>query len=143
MPAGGLKPKRSKSASGKSAARQRAAQDVSLTSALAEAAWNQADAALAQALADLDEAQTALKESARRDALARLSQSLARAGRKRGLTRVGDLGAQVIFDAESHNLNAAVAKTPNTVIIQARGVARGGDVLERPRVAPVERKKRP
>jgi hypothetical protein len=143
MPAGGMKSKGPKGPSKKSAARQRAAQDVSLTDALGEAAWTEADAALAQALADLDEAETAQDEAARDEALARLSQSLARAGRKRGLTRVGELGARVAFNARSQELNAPVVKTPKTVRIQARGVARGGEVLEKPRVAPVERKKRP
>jgi hypothetical protein len=143
MPAGEMKSKGPKGPSKKSAARQRAAQDVSLTNALGEAAWSEADAALAQALADLDEAETAQDEAGRADALARLAQSLARAGRKRGLTRIGELGASVSFNERKHELNAAVAKTPKTVLIQARGVARGGDILEKPRVAPVERKKRP
>ena len=34
------------------------------------------------------------------------------------------------------------SKTPKTVRIQARGVTRGGEVLAKPRVAPVDRKKR-
>lgn len=143
MPAGGMKSKGPKGPSQKSAARQRAAQDVSLSNALGEAAWSEADAALAQALADLDEAETAQDEAARNDALSRLGQSLARAARKRGLTRVGELGDRVAFDDAKHDLNAVVAKPPKTVLIQARGVARGGDILEKPRVAPVERKKRP
>jgi hypothetical protein len=140
MPAG--KAKRSKGPPKKSAARKRAAQGVSLASALAEAAWSEADAALAQALADLDEAQGAEDEAARGDALLRLAQSLSRAARKRGLTRIGELDAQEAYDATRHALNAAVAKPPKKVRIQARGVARGGEVLEKPRVAPVERKRR-
>lgn len=127
----------------KSAARKRAAQGVLLTDALAEAAWAEADAALAQALADFDEVETAERKSARKDALARLGQALSRAARKRGLSRIGDLEDVTEFDAEAHDLNAAVAKTPKSVLIQARGVARGGEVLIKPRVAPVERKKRP
>lgn len=125
----------------KSAARQRAAQRV-LTDALAEAAWSEADVALAQALADFDEAETAKKKGARKDALERLGQALSRAARKRGLSRVGDLDERVEFDTDSHDLNAAVAKTPKSVRIQARGVARGGEVLIKPRVAPAEKKKR-
>ncbi|MGQ0533362.1 MAG: hypothetical protein ACT4OF_11825 [Caulobacteraceae bacterium] len=136
------KSKRPNRPSKKSAARQHAAPDFSLTDALAEAAWSEADVALAQALADLDEAETAENETSRKDALTRLAQSLSRAGRKRGLTRVGVLGARVPFDSRNHELNAAVAKTPKTVLIQARGVARGDRVLERPRVAPAEQKKR-
>ncbi|MGD9967387.1 MAG: hypothetical protein AB7T59_12755 [Hyphomonadaceae bacterium] len=142
MPARGVKSKRPKGPSKTSAARQRAARDVSLTGALAEAAWSEADAALAQALADLDEVQSAASEGARADALARLAQSLARAGRKRGLTRIGELDGETSFDPLRHEMNAAVAKTPKTVIIQARGVARGQDILQKPRVAPAERKKR-
>lgn len=141
MPAGKAK-KQSPKGTSKSAARQRAAQDVSIAGALAEAAWSEADAALAQALADLDEAQTAEDDAAREDALARLAQSLGRAGRKRGLTRTGELGARVAFSPTQHEFNAAVAKAPKMVLIQARGVTRGGEVLEKPRVGPVERKKR-
>jgi hypothetical protein len=140
MPAG--KAKRPKGPPKKSAARQRAAQGVSLSSALAEAAWSEADAALAQALADFDEAQSADSEAERDDALSRLAQSLSRAGRKRGLARIGELDAQEAYDAARHALNAVVAKTPKKVRIQARGVVRGGEVLEKPRVAPVERKRR-
>jgi hypothetical protein len=143
MSAGEKKSKRPKSgAAKKSTARQRAAQGVSLTDALAEAAWSEADLALAQALADFDEAETAESKSARKDARERLGQALSRAARKRGLSRVGDLDADVEFDAEAHELNVAVAKTPKGVRIQARGVARGGEVLIKPRVAPTERKKR-
>ena len=131
-----------KSKSKKSAARKRAAQGVSLTDALAEAAWSEADAALAQALADFDEAESADGKSARKDAMARLGQALARAGRKRGLARIGELEEETAFDGEAQELNAAVAKPPKTVRIQARGVARGGEVLAKPRVAPVDRKKR-
>jgi len=56
---------------------------------------------------------------------------------------VGELGARVAFNPRTQELPALVAKTPMTVLIQARGVARGDEVLEKPRVAPVERKKRP
>lgn len=143
MSAGDKKSKRPKSgAAKKSAARQRAAQGVSLTDALAEAAWGEADAALAQALADFDEAETAKGKSARKDALERLGQALSRAARKRGLSRIGELDDRVAFDADAYEINAAVAKTPKSVRIQARGVARGDEVLIKPRVAPVEKKKR-
>lgn len=142
MPAGKVKSKRPKSGTTKSAARTRAAPRVSLTAALAEAAWSEADAALAQALADYDEASTAEGKKARKDALDRLGQALASAARKRGFLRLGELEAIVPFDPVGYELNAAVAKTPKTVRIQARGVMRGGEVLAKPRVAPVERKKR-
>lgn len=143
MPGGKVKSIRPKSGTvKKSAARKRAAPPVSLMDALAEAAWSEADAALAQALADFDESETASRKSERKDARARLGQSLSRAARKRGLLRTGDLEERVAFNASEHDLNAAVAKTPKTVRIQARGVTRGGEVLAKPRVAPVERKKR-
>jgi len=143
MPAEDKKPRRPKAGTAKkSAARKRAAQGVSLADALAEAAWAEADSALAQALADFDEAETAERKRARKDAMARLGQALSRAARKRGLTRVGELDERVEFNADDHELNASVAKTPKSVRIQARGVVRGGEILAKPRVAPVERKKR-
>lgn len=126
----------------KSAARKRAAQGVSLVGALAEATWTEADAALAQALVELDEADGAASKGDREDAMARLAQSLTRAARKRGLTRIGELGETEDYDAARHELNAPVAKTPKSVRIQARGVARGEEILEKPRVTPLERKRR-
>jgi molecular chaperone GrpE (heat shock protein) len=111
-----------------------------LSDALAEAAWADADAALAEALADLDELE-ASKGKERAASLARMAQSLARAGRKRGLSRIGVAGASEPFDPARHELIAAVAKTPKKVRIAARGVARGGDVLVKARVAPADRKR--
>jgi hypothetical protein len=141
MSAGETKSKRPKSGTPKkSAARKRAAQGVSLSASLAQASWIDADLALAEALADLDEAM-ASKGAARDEALTMLAQSLNRAARKRGLTRVGDLGAKAAFDPDRHDLTARVAKTPKSVRIGARGVARGGEILVKPRVAP-ERKRR-
>lgn len=133
------KTKRTKRAAPKKgAARKRAAP---MASALAEAAWMEADAALAEALADLDELVSA--ESAQRaDALAVLAQSLSRAARKRGLTRIGVLDSRELYDAAAHDLRQLVAKKPKTVRIQARGVARGGQVLVRPRVDAVRAKAR-
>jgi hypothetical protein len=109
---------------------------------LAQAAWAEADAALAAALADLDEAAGA-RGAAREEAMAMLTQSLARAARKRGLSRIGALGAAEPFDPARHDLTCAVAKLPETVRIEARGVARGEVLLVKPRVGPVRRKKRP
>jgi hypothetical protein len=128
------KAKSSKGTSKPSAARKRAASSVSLPDALAEAAWAEADLALAEALADLDEAETAATAAARADALALLSQSLSRAARKRGLTRIGALDEKAAFNPSEHDLAAAGAKKPKKVRISARGVARGGDVLVRTRV---------
>jgi hypothetical protein len=136
------KPRRPK-ASKQSAARKRAAQDVSLADALARAAWVEADAALAQALIDFDHVGDAADAAARRDALDLLAQSLSRAARKRGLARIGALGGVETYDPRRHELSAPVAKAPKKVRIEARGVARGDLVLARPRVGPVQRKKRP
>jgi hypothetical protein len=122
---------------------KRVGPDASLARALAAAAWEEADAALAQALVDLDEAEGAASDAARAVALALLAQSLSRAARKRGLTRVGALGASEPFDPQRHELTTPVAKAPKTVRIEARGVARGGEVLAKPRVGPMRGKKRP
>jgi hypothetical protein len=116
---------------------------ASLAGALAEAAWAEADLALARALVELDEAQAAVTEAAGVEALALLGQSLSRAARKRGLTRIGALGAVEAYDRRRHDLNAPVARAPKTVRIEARGVGRGDEVLAKPRVGPVRGKKRP
>jgi hypothetical protein len=125
----------------RSAARKRARATGPLVDALGEAGWRDADVALAEALADLDELEAA--DASHRDgALAVLAQSLARAARRRGLTRIGALTAQQPYDPAAHDLRSAVAKMPKTVRIQARGVARGGQVLVKPRVAVVKAKAR-
>jgi hypothetical protein len=142
MPAGKKKPKRSNGTPKPSAARKRAAQSLSLPSALAEAAWSEADLALAEALADLDEAQTAADDAARGDALQLLAQSLSRVARKRGLSRIGVLDEKEAFDPGRHDLAYSGAKAPKTVRIAARGVARGEDVLVRPRVRAKTKKSR-
>jgi hypothetical protein len=113
-----------------------------MAGALAEAAWAEADAALAQALADLDEMTSATSEAAREDMLAMLAQSLSRAARKRGLTRVGTVGDRESYDPKRHDLVDSGAKMPKTVRIRARGVARGADVLVKPRAGPLGRRKR-
>jgi len=125
----------------RSAARKRVRSVAPLADALAEAGWREADAALAEALADLDELKSA-PAAARDAALEVLAQSLARAARRRGLTRVGVLAAREPYDPAAHDLRSTVAKKPKTVRIQARGVARGGQVLVKPRVAVVKAKAR-
>src|ERR1700754_4821754 len=87
-----------------SAARKRAAPGVSLSGAMADAAWSEADLALAEALADFDELETAASKKARANALAMLSQSLGRAARKRGLARIGALEEKAVFDPGAHEL---------------------------------------
>ncbi|MBL8558659.1 MAG: hypothetical protein JNM47_08060 [Hyphomonadaceae bacterium] len=110
---------------------------------MAEAAWAEADAALAEALADLDEVEGAETAAARRTALAMLAQSLARAGRKRGLTRIGEVGGKAAYSAAAHELAVPAKRAPKRVVISARGVARGGAVLAKPRVKPATRGKKP
>lgn len=124
----------------KSAARKRAA--PSLAGALAEAAWAEADQALAEALAEADEVESAAGAAQRDAAVALMIQALSRAGRKRGLSRIGVLGAREPYDPGKHQLIAAVAKKPRTVRIAARGVARGAEILLLPRVGPVTRGRR-
>lgn len=114
---------------------------ATLADKLGDAAWAQADAAFAEALVNLDELESAADDAARADALALLAQAMARAARRRGLTRLGTLGAREAFDPDRHD--AGVSKTPKMVVITARGVARGEDVLLRPRAAPVRRKSPP
>lgn len=118
----------------KSAARKRAAPAVSLSGALAEAAWAEADAALAQALVEADEAYTAKDEAARMAALELLMLALARAARKRGMTRIGELGERVAYDPQRHELNDAGKRAPKNVRIAARGVSRASKVMAKPRV---------
>ena len=73
----------------------------------------------------------------RADALAVLAQSLARAARKRGLTRIGALDAREPYDARASRAARSLSrKSRRRVRIQARGVARGGQMLVKPRVAP-------
>ena len=112
-----------------------------MASALAQAAWLEADAALAQALACCDE----LREggAASRDAaLVLLEQALSRAARKRGLTRQGALGAEEIYDPQQHEFATPFARTPKKVRIVARGVSRGGEMLVKARVGRVRRSRR-
>lgn len=123
--------------------RKTSARSHALNDALAEAAWAEADAALAEALADLDEVMGAETAAARRAALAMLAQSLARAGRKRGLTRLGVVGAKAPFSSAEHELIVPIKRLPKRVVINARGVARGGAVLAKPRVKPATRSKTP
>lgn len=118
------------------AARKRAAAPA-LANALAEAAWSEADAALAQALAECDALEAAPDAASREDAMAMLAQALSRAARKRGLSRIGAVGAREQYDPKRHELERAGARGPKSVRIIAPGVARGGDVLVRARVAPV------
>lgn len=103
-----------------------------LVGALAEAAWSEADRALAEALVCADELEGA-RGPRRRQLFDLLGQALNRAARRRGLSRVGQLGAEEIYDPERHEpLPSGVG--PGPVAIVARGVVRGREVVLKPRV---------
>ena len=103
--------------------------------ALAEAAWTEADGALAEALVECDRAHAADNDEARDEALGLLRLALARAARRRGLSRIGKVGAVDDFDAGRHELAARGRRAPKRVRILDEGVARGREVLIKARVA--------
>lgn len=109
-----------------------------LMGALAEAAWSEADRALAAAISELAHLERALSglRDGRADALGAaeeaallLNQALAGAARKRGFARFGAVGEVVRYDARRHELSAAGARAPAYVRIDAPGLARGTDIL--------------
>lgn len=114
---------------------------ASLVGGLAEAAWLEADSALAEALVECDQALSAKSERARRDALDLLSLALSRAARRRGFSRVGKKGAIEDFDTKRHDLATSPKRAPKRVRIALEGVARGREVLIKARVTS-ERAKR-
>lgn len=120
----------------KKAARPRRTEPA-LSEALAEAAWAEADAALALALVEFDEAEAAKKPEVREEALALARQALANAVRRRGLTRFGVIGRQEAYDPARHDLTTARARAPKSVRIVASGVARGETTLVKARARPV------
>lgn len=107
-----------------------------LTEALAEASWAEADRALAMAIAELADLETAPNAARRAAAMVLLSQSLARAARRRGLTRFGAQGAVEPYDAQRHELARKPVRPPARVRILAPGVARGSTVLVKARAVP-------
>ncbi|MES1158922.1 MAG: hypothetical protein ABUL42_03405 [Terricaulis silvestris] len=125
-----------------------------LSHVLAEAAWSEADHALARALADLEALEAAVHVAAKRlkrakaeaqaraveDSLLVLRQSLMQAARKRGLAALGDVGAIEPYDPSRHELVKASSKPPVWVKVLARGWRRGlgpeATILVRSRAAP-------
>ena len=113
------------------------AEQATLNDALAEASWAQADQALAEAIVEFDHLEQALaaceisgKASARtKSALTQTRLALAQAGRRRGLTRLGEPGAITTFDADRHSLARPFAKAPSQVEIVTAGITRGADML--------------
>lgn len=114
----------------KRAAPKGAAQSVGLTDALAEAAWAEADRALAEAMAEFERVEAARDQVARAEALMLLRQALARAARVRGFSRLGgDAGEVEPYDPRRHTLTRDVATPPAEVMIVTQGVARGDEIL--------------
>jgi hypothetical protein len=114
-----------------------AARKPALPNALAEAAWVEADRALAQALALFDE----LDAGKDNEVAALLGQALTQAGRRRGFERLGSVGAVETFNPDRHELAKAAAKAPLQARILVRGVSRGVNVLVKARVAPASAKR--
>lgn len=113
-----------------------------LVDTLAEAAWLEADGALAEALVECDRANAAESEDARDEALSLLQLALARAARRRGLSRIGKAGGLDAFDAARHELSGSTKRAPKRVRIVHEGVARGRDVLIKARVAAARAKRK-
>jgi hypothetical protein len=120
---------------GKNAARpKRASASAALGRTLAQAAWAEADAALAEALAEFDAWR--LGEA---DAAELVGQALRRAGRRRGLALFGRPGEIEPYDAKRHALAKAARRAPARVRLVSAGVARGQDVVVKARATPLKR----
>lgn len=112
-----------------------------LVDALAQAAWLEADAALAEAMAECGRALEAKSQTERGEALEMLALALGRAARRRGLLRIGKRGALEDFDSVRHDLEASSRRPPKRVRILVEGVARGREVLIKARVTPARAKR--
>ncbi|MFT3729320.1 MAG: hypothetical protein QM759_15965 [Terricaulis sp.] len=117
------------------AVRKRAASSRDLTRQLAEAAWAEADAALADALTEFGAWQ-----AGDADAAEFVGQALRRAARKRGLSPLGEAGSVEAYDSSRHALGKLGSRPPARVKIKSPGVLRGGEVLAKARVTSVRRK---
>ncbi len=113
-----------------------------LVDAMAQAAWLDADAALAEAIVECARAVKAKGEEERDEAIALTSQALTRAARRRGLSRLGKGGTLEAFDPAKHDLALSVKRAPKRVRIIEEGVARGGEVLVKARAQPVRTKRK-
>jgi hypothetical protein len=110
--------------------------------ALAEAAWTEADSALAEALVECDRANAADNDEARDEALSLLRLALSRAARRRGLSRIGKAGAVDDFDAGRHELAVSAKRAPKRVRVVDEGVSRGREVLIKARVTAARAKRK-
>lgn len=133
-------PKKS-GAKAKRAAPKGAAQAVGLTNALAEAAWAEADAALAEAMAEFERVEAARDQVSRAEALMLLRQALARAARVRGFSRIGGESGDVEpYDPARHALTREPTHPPAEVMIVSQGVARGAEVLVKALAKPLRKR---
>lgn len=112
-----------------------------LVGALAEAAWREADSALAEALIECERALAAPGADARQEALELLSLALTRAARRRGLTSLGTPGAVEPFDPARHELIKPSSRLPKRVRIASAGIARGAEVLIKARATTLRAKR--
>ena len=119
----------------RSAARKRAASSRGLTNQLADAAWAEADKALAEALAEFEAWQAGDE-----DAAEFVGQALRRAARKRGLAPLGETGGIEAYDSKRHALVKAATRAPTRVKIKSPGVLRGVEILAKARATPLRRK---
>jgi hypothetical protein len=115
---------------------------AAMVDALAQAAWAEADIALADAIVECGRAVKAKRAAERTEALALTSQALSRAGRRRGLARLGKNGALEDFDPRRHELALSQKRAPARVRIVEEGVARGGEVLVKARAKPARAKRK-
>jgi hypothetical protein len=123
----------------KRAADTRAAQPCDLAHGLAQelaqAAWAEADRALAEAMAEFEAWQQGDV-----DAAVFVGQALRRAARTRGLTPLSQAGRVEPYDASRHALANTPSTQPSQVRIKSAGVLRGGEVLAKARATPLRRR---
>src|SRR5512147_1868860 len=114
-------------AKSRSRSKKAAASRGSLNDALAQAGWAEADTAVAEAVVEFDQLERAVAElkgsaparARAEEALVLVGQALARVGRRRNLTRIGEVGATVRFVAKEHEFARAPASLPKYVTIVA------------------------
>jgi len=108
-----------------------------MASALATAAWAEADAALGEALAEFE-----VWQAGDTDAAAFVGQALRRLARKRGLAVIGAIRAVEPYDGGRHSLIKSVTRLPKSVRIVSPAIERAGEVLVKARVTPSRQRKR-
>lgn len=119
----------------KAPARKRAGVSSNIADALAEAAWSEADRALAQVVTDFLVVRAAKRAKERNEAILLLGQSLQRTMRRRGLVILGEADAIEAYDPARHAYSGG--RAPKRVRIVTPGVARDGEVLVKAQAGPV------